>query len=152
MVDGVKIHPLRQISDDRGKVMHMLKATDPTFEQFGEIYFSDINPGAVKAWRLHQKITCNLAVISGAVNLVLYDGRPESPTYKNIQEILMGDDNYVLVTVPPMVFNGIKEADNAPAIIANCATHPHDPQEITHLEQNDKSIPYHWDRDNQRAS
>ena len=29
MIDGVKIVPLRQIVDERGKIMHMLKATDP---------------------------------------------------------------------------------------------------------------------------
>jgi dTDP-4-dehydrorhamnose 3,5-epimerase-like enzyme len=30
MIDGVKIVPLRQIVDERGKIMHMLKATDHT--------------------------------------------------------------------------------------------------------------------------
>ena len=29
MIDGVKVIPLRQIVDERGKIMHMLKATDP---------------------------------------------------------------------------------------------------------------------------
>ena len=40
MIDGVKIIPLRQIVDERGKIMHMMKATDPHFIRFGEIYFS----------------------------------------------------------------------------------------------------------------
>ena len=30
-IDGVKVVPLRQIVDERGKIMHMLKATDPHF-------------------------------------------------------------------------------------------------------------------------
>ena len=51
MIDGVKIVPLRQIVDERGKIMHMLKATDPHFIKFGEIYFSCAWPGTVKAWR-----------------------------------------------------------------------------------------------------
>ena len=33
MIDGVKVVPLRQIVDERGKIMHMLKATDPHFHQ-----------------------------------------------------------------------------------------------------------------------
>jgi dTDP-4-dehydrorhamnose 3,5-epimerase len=144
VIDGIQITPLKQITDDRGKVMHMLKADDPSFEQFGEIYFSVINPGAVKAWRLHQKITCNLAVITGTINLVLYDARPDSPTHGDIQEISMGDNNYVRVTIPPCIYNGFEETENAPAIIANCATHPHDPQEILRLGLNDRSIPYTW--------
>jgi len=40
MIHGVKIIPLRQVVDERGKIMHMLKATDPHFIKFGEIYFS----------------------------------------------------------------------------------------------------------------
>ena len=31
MIDGVKIVPLRQIVDERGKIMHMVKATDEHF-------------------------------------------------------------------------------------------------------------------------
>ncbi len=54
MIDGVKIIPLRQIVDERGKIMHMMKATDPHFIRFGEIYFSCAWPGVVKAWHVHQ--------------------------------------------------------------------------------------------------
>ena len=87
MINGVQVTFPKQISDKRGKVMHMLKLDDPVFIQFGEIYFSVINPGFIKAWRLHKKMTCNLAVISGVAKLVLYDPRPDSSTYKEIQEI-----------------------------------------------------------------
>ena len=39
-IEGVTVRPLRQICDERGKVMHMLRSDDPHFERFGEIYFS----------------------------------------------------------------------------------------------------------------
>src|SRR5437868_4298621 len=42
MIEGVVVSPRRVIADDRGKVMHHLKATDPEFVKFGEIYFSTI--------------------------------------------------------------------------------------------------------------
>ena len=32
MIEGVQITPLRQILDERGKVMHMLKVGDPAFQ------------------------------------------------------------------------------------------------------------------------
>ena len=44
MIHGVEMFPLRRIQDERGMVMHMLKATDPHFQKFGEIYFSVIYP------------------------------------------------------------------------------------------------------------
>lgn len=40
MIKGVDVRPLRQIPDERGKVMHMLRPDDAWFESFGEIYFS----------------------------------------------------------------------------------------------------------------
>ena len=48
MIHGVEMFPLRRIQDERGMVMHMLKATDPHFQKFGEIYFSVIYPGVIK--------------------------------------------------------------------------------------------------------
>ena len=40
MIEGVKITPLKQIKDRRGKIMHMLRSDSPIFQNFGEIYFS----------------------------------------------------------------------------------------------------------------
>ena len=101
MIDGVIITPLKQILDERGKVMHMLKNSDPHFSTFGEIYFSCIYPDAIKAWHIHSKMTLNYAVPHGKIKFVLYDNREKSPTRGEIQEIFIGPDNYVLVTVPP---------------------------------------------------
>jgi len=144
IIDGVKIIPLRQIVDERGKVMHMLKATDPHFLKFGEIYFSCAWPGTVKAWHLHKTMTLNNAVISGRAKLVLYDGRPKSRTKGEIQEVFLGEDNYCLVQIPPGITNGYKAYGDKLVILANCATEPHDPQEIMHIDPRTPDIPYDW--------
>ena len=144
MIDGVRIHPLRQIPDERGKVMHMLRADAPHFEAFGEIYFSVVNPGVVKGWHLHHRMTINYAVVVGMIKLVLFDDREGSPTRKEIQEIFLGESNYALVTVPPFVWNGFKGIAAAPSIVANCATIPHDPTEIERLDPFTSHIPYDW--------
>ena len=144
MIDGVIITPLRQIHDERGKVMHMLKSTDPHFERFGEIYFSGVYPDVVKAWHLHQSMTLNYAVPVGRIKFVLYDDRPTSTTMGEVQEIILGPDNYVLVTVPPLVWNGFKGLGTDMSLVANCASIPHDPNEISRLDPEDARIPYDW--------
>jgi len=145
MIEGVVITPLRTILDERGMVRHMLRSTDPHFHKFGEIYFSIIFPNAVKAWHVHKKMELNYAVVSGNIKLVLFDAGKESKTYRETQEIFMGEDNYVLVTVPTHVVNGFKAIGNEKAIVANCATIPHDPEEIERLDPSDKTIGYTWD-------
>lgn len=144
MIEGVVIHPLNQIPDERGKVMHMLKTTDPHFERFGEIYFSMVYPGVVKGWHRHSRMTINYAVVVGTIKLVLHDDRPVSPTRGRTEELFIGESNYCLVKVPPMVWNGFKGVGTKPVIVANCATLPHDPAEIERLDPMSDRIPYDW--------
>jgi dTDP-4-dehydrorhamnose 3,5-epimerase len=145
MIAGVSITPLRQILDERGKIMHMLRSDAPGFQGFGEIYFSCVYPGAIKGWHIHSRMTLNYAVPHGHIKFVLYDDRDGSPTRGELQEIFLGPDNYCLVTVPPLVWNGFKGIGAEMAIVANCASIPHDPDEIDRLDPFDPSIPYDWD-------
>jgi dTDP-4-dehydrorhamnose 3,5-epimerase len=144
MIDGVKIVPLRQIVDERGKIMHMLKATDPHFIKFGEIYFSCAWPGTVKAWHIHQTMTVNNAVLSGRAKLVMYDLREHSSTKGKLQEVYFGEDNYCLVQIPPGIANGYKAYGDKMVILANCGTEAHDPKEMLRMPPFTKDIPYDW--------
>ncbi len=144
MIEGVVITPLRQILDERGKIMHMMRCDAPHFQQFGEIYFSCIHPGAIKAWHIHERMTLNYAVPHGKIKFVLYDDRAGSSTRGEVQEIFLGPENYCLVTVPPLVWNGFKGIGEELSIVANCATLPHDPTEINRRDPFDASIPYEW--------
>ena len=126
MIEGVKITPLKQIFDERGKVMHMLRGLS-SFTRFGEIYFSCTHPGVVKAWHLHKEMTLNYAVIFGEIKFVLYDDRPDSSTKGKIQEFFISPENYMLVTVPPLIWNGFVLGFR----LYSCkATLPHSPDEL----------------------
>jgi dTDP-4-dehydrorhamnose 3,5-epimerase len=144
MIDGVIVTPLRRIPDERGCIMHMLRADAPHFQGFGEIYFSGVYPGAIKAWHVHKLMTLNYAVVVGTIKLVLYDDRPASATKGELMELFVGDQNYCLVTVPPLVWNGFKGCGTAMALVANCATHAHHPDEIERDDPFTTRIPYDW--------
>jgi dTDP-4-dehydrorhamnose 3,5-epimerase len=144
MIDGVLIQKLKQIIDERGKVMHMLRSDSPLFTNFGEIYFSVVNCGAVKAWKRHLKMTQHLTVPVGNIRLVIYDDRMNSASRGNLEVIEVGEDNFSLVRIPPLVWYGFKGISLVPALIANCTDLPHDPDEAERLESFDKRIPYDW--------
>lgn len=122
----------------------MLRRDWDVFEGFGEIYFSCVFPGAIKAWHIHKRMTLNYAVPLGEIRFVLYDDRPDSPTRGEVQEMVLGPDTYCLVTVPPMIWNGFKGLGSETSIVANCATIPHDPEEIVRRDPMDSTIPYDW--------
>lgn len=144
MIDGVLVKPLQRLCDERGFVMHMLRSDDPHFEKFGEIYFSAVYPGVIKGWHLHTEMTLNYAVVQGMVKLVLFDDREASPTRGEVQEIVLGRENYVLVKIPPRVWNGFKGIGVETAIVANCSTIPHRPDEIARMDPLGSHIPYDW--------
>lgn len=144
MIHGVVVTPLRQIVDERGKVMHMLRSDAPHFQGFGEIYFSTVYPGMVKGWRRHKRTVLNYTVPVGLIKFVLHDDRPDSPTCGQTNEFFIGPDNYVLVTVPPMIWNGFKGVGEQAAIVANCASEPHDAGGAERRDPFDPAIPYDW--------
>ena len=89
-IEGVIIQPLKQIADKCGPVLHMLKNDSRLFKQFGEVYFSEIHSGLVKAWKRHKKQSQNLVVPLGKILLVIYDDRPNSNTRGKIAQYNLG--------------------------------------------------------------
>jgi dTDP-4-dehydrorhamnose 3,5-epimerase len=143
-VEGVHVIPLRRIPDERGTIFHMLRRDEPHFLEFGEIYFTSVYRGAIKAWHKHRDMTLNYACIFGRVKLALYDDRDGSPTKGSIAEIFLGPDNYALVTISPGIWTGLKGMSDPYAIVANCSTHTHDPARTTRVDPFDNDIPYDW--------
>lgn len=144
MIDGVLVVPLRRIPDERGTISHMLKHSDPHFRGFGEIYFSSIHPGVVKGWHRHDPAWLNYACVAGAIKLVLYDERPASPTHGELMELFLGQDQHLLVQIPPLVWNGFKAVGPGTALVANCCTHEHGAFRSERLPPHGSHIPYDW--------
>jgi dTDP-4-dehydrorhamnose 3,5-epimerase len=145
----MKIHdvlftPLKQVRDERGKVMHMLRATDGHFAGFGEIYFSTVEHGSIKAWKRHRRMTLNLACPVGQVRLVIFDDRERSSTFGVIEEVVLGPENYLLATIPPMLWTGFMGLTSESSLVANCASIPHDPAEADRCDPRSPNIPYEW--------
>jgi len=142
-IEGVVVVPLARIPDERGTIYHMLRRTDSHFLEFGEIYFTSIYRDVIKGWHRHREMTLNYACIWGRVKLVLFDDRDGSPSRGVLMERFLGPDDYSLVVIPPGVWNGMKGMSDV-SLVANCATHPHDPSRTERLDPFDTRIPYAW--------
>jgi dTDP-4-dehydrorhamnose 3,5-epimerase len=145
VISGVRIVPLRKFQDERGELYRMLRSDDEHFQGFGEIYFSSVKPGAVKAWHLQRRMIRHYAAPVGTAKVVLYDDRAESPTLGKVQEIVLGEANYQLLIIPPNIWSGFTAIGNGNALIADCTTAPHDQLNGVRKDPWDPSIPYRWD-------
>ena len=143
MIAGVLITPLREIDTPGGNVFHAIKATDAGYRGFGEAYFSTLQPGKIKPWKRHNRMTLNLVVHIGMIRFVLYDERSDSPSNKAFAEIVLGNPgHYARLTVPPgiwMAFQGVAEQTSW---LLNVADLQHDPDEADRLSLDE--IPYDW--------
>jgi dTDP-4-dehydrorhamnose 3,5-epimerase len=143
-IEGVQVVPLTRIADERGAVLQMLRSTDPHFRGFGEIYFSTVFPRVVKAWKNHSRITANYACVHGRIKVVLYDDRDDSTTNGGLMEVVIGPDEHALVVIPPGVWHGFQGMGEPLSILANCATEPSDPDELTRRDAHSSELPYGW--------
>jgi dTDP-4-dehydrorhamnose 3,5-epimerase len=88
-------------------------------------------------------MTLNYACPWGRVKLVLYDDRAGSSTRGVLMERFLGPDDYSLVVIPPLVWNGMKGMEDV-SLVANCATHPHDQARTERNDPFTDAIPYDW--------
>mgnify|MGYP003961163449 FL=1 len=143
-IEGVKIVSLAQISDERGSVLHMIRKEGPLCE-FGEVYFSEVLPGKIKAWKRHKQMTQNFAVPLGQIKLAFYDDREHSRSKGKIETLVLGrPDNYYLVQVPPFLWYGFQGIGSTPSILANCADMVHEPEESESHDYTNPDFPFLW--------
>jgi len=146
LIDGVELKELRPIPDERGYLMEMLRADDPIFRKFGQVYLSVVYPGVVKGWHYHKIQTDYFVIVKGMVKVVLYDNRPDSPTRGEVNEFFLGEQNPLLITIPPGVLHGMKAVGAEPGFLVNCPTEPYDyasPDEYR-VDPHDGDVPYDW--------
>ncbi len=150
-IDGVYVADLKIFTDERGSVMKMIDDTEKTYLYGGgisrrveEIYFSTVNPGVVKAWHGHKKMTLNYACVLGEVMIGLCDLRV-GKTFGNTMRIHLDMiDNYKLLTVPPGVWNGYRSMNDKPAMIANAASLTYSDSDIERIHPEDFPVDFDW--------
>ena len=148
MIDGVNVKELKVISDERGRLMEMLRRDDPIFRQFGQIYLTTAYPGVVKAWHYHKQQWDHFVCVTGMMKVVLYDARDDSPTHGEVNEFFLGDHHPILLQIPPLVYHGFKCISDGEAIVINTASEVYDQNEPDEFRvpAHENDIPYDWAR------
>ncbi len=142
-IEGVILSPQKRIHHPKGDIYHCMKESDVGYLSFGEAYFSTINTGEIKGWKMHKMMTLNLLVPLGEIKFVIYDDRQKSKSKTNYCEVTLSQTNYQRLTVPPGLWLAFKGKGNKQNLILNIANMEHDPNEIDRLELD--QIYYDWD-------
>ena len=136
MLNSIIVTDLNRITVSGGDVLHVMRTDSPGYNGYGESYFSIIEPGVIKAWKKHSKMTLNLVAPKGMVRFVFTDG----DGYFLIKEI--GEKNFARLTVPPGIWFGFKGLGAGESLILNISNILHDPNEVERKERHE--IPFDW--------
>ena len=133
-LNGVRLTPLATIAGSQGAVMHVMTSAGPGFHGFGEAYFTTVDEGAVKGWKLHEQLVCNLVVPVGAVRFVLYDDREGSASRGQFEEAVLSPDDYRRLTIPNGVWFAFQGRAHGLNLVLNLAN-------IAHVDGEQRSLP-----------
>ncbi len=145
MIDGVKIKKIETHTDYRGHFREILR-DDDNLLHFGQASISLTKPGIIKAFHWHKYQDDTFYVVSGKAQVVLYDMRKASKTYRQTNTFVMSDKDQKLVFIPKNVAHGYKALGKKPLIMLYLMSRSYnrkkpDEQRIPH---DDKEIGFNW--------
>ena len=113
-IDGVQVVELKRFADDGGSMTELARLTDAHPQAFADftvrqVNYSEIEPGAIKAFHLHMRQTDVWYVPpSDRVLVVLIDVRKGSRTEGVRRRLTLGSGASRLVRIPPGVAHGAR--------------------------------------------
>jgi dTDP-4-dehydrorhamnose 3,5-epimerase len=134
------VSDLESIADHRGSVVKVISIDSANFSGFGELYFSTVKAGVVKAWRRHTEMTVNLMVVTGKIRLVVLESLESAPEL----EIVLDGVDRKLVTIEPGKWFGFQGLSQNEAMLMNFANIKHDDLEVERLNQDAEGVSYIW--------
>jgi len=147
LIHGVRLRPAITLPDDRGTVCEIM-SSDWGFDELPMVYVYQvtIRPQQVKGWVVHRLQDDRIFLSQGTMRAVLYDDRPESPTYKKLNELFISEHNRALIRIPRGVYHAIQNVGDVDVLFINAPTRPynHANPDKFRLPLNNDVIPYRF--------
>jgi dTDP-4-dehydrorhamnose 3,5-epimerase len=149
-IEGVYVKDLIKHCDDRGFFAEILRDDDQLLENFGQLSWSMSYPGVVKAFHYHEEQDDIWFFPSGDAQVVLFDYRKDSPTYRETNVFYMGENHPMILVIPKGVAHGYRVLGDKPATIIYCTTKSYDPSnpDEKRIPWNDEFIDFRWETKN----
>lgn len=145
MISGVMVKELVRHPDERGYFEELIRKTDDFFsEGFGQLSHSYMVQDVVKAWHVHKTQTDWWFCATGKIKMAVYDMRKNSPTYKEMNEYILGDEpDNIIVKIPAGVAHGMKVLEG-PCHFIYVTSGIYSKDEEGRIPYDDPSIGYDW--------
>lgn len=127
LLDGMSFYESVRHDDERGSVTEIY---DPRWGWHPDplvfSYFFTVRPGIVKGWGLHKEHEDRYFVISGEMELVTFDPRPESSTFGKICKVYLSGSRPRLINIPKFVWHADRNIGTSDVVVINFPTIQYD--------------------------
>ncbi len=106
-IDGVHIKRVVRHEDERGYFSELLKRGEPGFHTIEQTSYAVCKHGVIKAFHFHDYWE-SWVVIEGKALIVMHDIRADSPTKGKTQTVSAGENEPLIISIPPGVAHGYK--------------------------------------------
>lgn len=148
LIEGVVIRPAVTLTDDRGTLCEIL---NPAWgihpAPLTYVYQFTIRPGKIKGWHVHHQHDDRIFISQGELRVVLYDDRPDSPTYHMINEIYRSEKQRSLMIIPAFVFHAHQNIGHTDALLISSPTrtYNHSSPDVYRFPIENDYIPYKFE-------
>jgi len=147
LIDGVIKRRAITHEDERGEITEILShAWGFDSAPIEYVYQAMIRPGRVKGWVYHKLQSDRIFVLSGYSKYVLWDIRPQSPTFGMINEIQLSERNRGLLLIPPYVVHAVQNVGQTDSVFINLPTLPYKHEDPDKYRVDPDSVPYSFDK------
>jgi dTDP-4-dehydrorhamnose 3,5-epimerase len=150
-IEGVRYRLARPVSHYHGHLTEIYREDwGLTNAALVQVTMTTTFPGRIRAWGLHRFTIDRLFAATGSLLIICYDGRQASPTYRSINEFMLGGRNQGLVLIPPGVYHGWKNIGDDEATIISMPSRLYEYEAPDRWElpwdsaEAQASIPYRW--------
>ena len=121
-IDGVVWRPLVKYHDSRGWLCELFRRDEIPAEFYPAMaYISLTGTGVARGPHEHaDQADCFCFLGPSNFKLYLWDSRPKSPTYGNMQMEVVGVDKPMFVIIPAGVVHAYKNVGGEQGIVFNC--------------------------------
>lgn len=149
-IKGVILKQVKKYCDDRGFLAEVIKKGESTFVDVQQTTVTETFPGTIKAFHYHKKQTDVWFVARGMAQVVLFDLREKSETYKETNVFYLGENNPLLILIPPMVAHGYRVLGNKSVLLFYHADQLYDPKnpDEKRIDFDSPTIGFNWNTRN----
>ena len=124
---GVTFYDVRTHVDDRGSVVELY---DPRWGWHPEplvfCYSFTIRPGMIKGWGVHRLHEDRYFILSGEMEVVFFDDRPDSPTQGLVAQVVLSEYRRRLMNIPAGVWHADRNLGSKDVVVVNFPTIQYD--------------------------